>query len=424
MVMSSDELLALWENLHQLSLNNYWNTEERNLLSQVGERLKKSIESSDSEDEGPPKQSTSTNQPAIIPRPSPTNPQQSSNSVNNTPASKSHRILAGGSRVSEDTLYCQRGTNFLSPSNPISPKKAERVHLHQFGNDETKTPFNREAWLAEKWIRQQEQMTYNYRHSSYHNNMPANWSNYAELSDRDAEGEMDNEDAMDLDPEVGSSHPKSTVTAKGVVSVTTPRGNVGQRRPMLHWSPRPIFMSAGPTDTLEQRNNVSVGPADVTSVYKTDVTSVAATDLAAGGCNRYNPFGGAWSPAGRQICLNPSLSIAAITQSLLLPIQPLPYLLPIQLLFAQLPIPWPKLKSATSPSRQHTKSQKDPNHRLPGSTHQHRSIPRNSIAFPSSCQKAQLRPSRQAAEQINDSHDILSHIPYHHFSHPSHNTSP
>ncbi|PLW18903.1 hypothetical protein PCASD_22041 [Puccinia coronata f. sp. avenae] len=52
-------------------------------------------------------------------------------------------------------------------------------------------------------------------------------------------------------------------------------------------------MSAGPTDTLEQRNNVSVGPADVTSVYKTDVTSVAATDLAAGGCNRYNPFGGA-----------------------------------------------------------------------------------------------------------------------------------
>ncbi|PLW27002.1 hypothetical protein PCASD_25123 [Puccinia coronata f. sp. avenae] len=53
------------------------------------------------------------------------------------------------------------------------------------------------------------------------------------------------------------------------------------------------FMSAGPTDTLEQRNNVSVGPADVTSVYKTDVTSVAATDLAAGGCNRYNPFGGA-----------------------------------------------------------------------------------------------------------------------------------
>ncbi|PLW09687.1 hypothetical protein PCASD_24514 [Puccinia coronata f. sp. avenae] len=51
-------------------------------------------------------------------------------------------------------------------------------------------------------------------------------------------------------------------------------------------------MSAGPTDTLEQRHNVSVGPADVTSVYKTDVTSVAATDLAAGGCNRYNPFGG------------------------------------------------------------------------------------------------------------------------------------
>ncbi|PLW17417.1 hypothetical protein PCANC_14656 [Puccinia coronata f. sp. avenae] len=53
-----------------------------------------------------------------------------------------------------------------------------------------------------------------------------------------------------------------------------------------------VFMSAGPTDTLEQRNNVSVEPADVTSVYKTDVTSVAATDLAAGGCNRYNPFGG------------------------------------------------------------------------------------------------------------------------------------
>ncbi|PLW57335.1 hypothetical protein PCANC_02453 [Puccinia coronata f. sp. avenae] len=53
------------------------------------------------------------------------------------------------------------------------------------------------------------------------------------------------------------------------------------------------FMSAGPTDTLEQRNNVLVGPADVTSVYKTDVTSVATTDLAAGGCNRYNPFGGA-----------------------------------------------------------------------------------------------------------------------------------
>jgi hypothetical protein len=52
-------------------------------------------------------------------------------------------------------------------------------------------------------------------------------------------------------------------------------------------------MSAGPTDTLEQRNNVLVGPADVTSVYKTDVTSVAATDLAAGGCNQYNPFGGA-----------------------------------------------------------------------------------------------------------------------------------
>ncbi|PLW14324.1 hypothetical protein PCANC_22586 [Puccinia coronata f. sp. avenae] len=52
------------------------------------------------------------------------------------------------------------------------------------------------------------------------------------------------------------------------------------------------FMLAGPTDTLEQRNNVSVGPADVTSVYKTDVTSVSATDLAAGGCNRYNPFGG------------------------------------------------------------------------------------------------------------------------------------
>ncbi|PLW49675.1 hypothetical protein PCASD_02254 [Puccinia coronata f. sp. avenae] len=27
------------------------------------------------------------------------------------------------------------------------------------------------------------------------------------------------------------------------------------------------FMSAGPTDTLEQRHNVSVGPADVTSVW-------------------------------------------------------------------------------------------------------------------------------------------------------------
>ncbi|PLW52564.1 hypothetical protein PCANC_07705 [Puccinia coronata f. sp. avenae] len=53
-------------------------------------------------------------------------------------------------------------------------------------------------------------------------------------------------------------------------------------------------MSAGPTDTLEQRNNVLVGPADVTSVYKTDVTSVAATDLAAGGCNQYNPFGGVY----------------------------------------------------------------------------------------------------------------------------------
>ncbi|PLW09063.1 hypothetical protein PCANC_23936 [Puccinia coronata f. sp. avenae] len=26
--------------------------------------------------------------------------------------------------------------------------------------------------------------------------------------------------------------------------------------------------------------------------FYTDVTSVAATDLAAGGCNRYNPFGG------------------------------------------------------------------------------------------------------------------------------------
>ncbi|PLW36746.1 hypothetical protein PCANC_14583 [Puccinia coronata f. sp. avenae] len=56
-------------------------------------------------------------------------------------------------------------------------------------------------------------------------------------------------------------------------------------------------MSAGPTNTLEQRNNVSVGPADVTLVYKTDVTSVAATDLAAGGCNRYNPFGEATSLA-------------------------------------------------------------------------------------------------------------------------------
>jgi hypothetical protein len=36
-----------------------------------------------------------------------------------------------------------------------------------------------------------------------------------------------------------------------------------------------------------------VGAANVTSVWKTDVTSVAATDLAAGGCNQYNPFGGA-----------------------------------------------------------------------------------------------------------------------------------
>ncbi|PLW51056.1 hypothetical protein PCASD_02489 [Puccinia coronata f. sp. avenae] len=232
MVMSSDKLLALWENLHQLSLNNYWNTEERNLLSQVGERLKKSIESSDSEDEGPPKQSTSTTQPAIIPRPSPTNPQQSSNSVNNTPASKSHCILAGGSRVSEDTLY--RQVNYPESTPPPPRKNAQGhfstltaegdqflesllPHLTQKGRARSpspirqrrdETPFNREAWLAEKRIRQQEQMTYNYRHSSYHNNMPANWSNYAELSDRDAEGETDNEDAMDLDPEVGSSHPK------------------------------------------------------------------------------------------------------------------------------------------------------------------------------------------------------------------------
>ncbi|PLW57376.1 hypothetical protein PCANC_01757 [Puccinia coronata f. sp. avenae] len=28
------------------------------------------------------------------------------------------------------------------------------------------------------------------------------------------------------------------------------------------------------------------------ATLETDVTSVAATDLAAGGCNRYNPFGG------------------------------------------------------------------------------------------------------------------------------------
>jgi len=236
--LSAIPVLALWENLHQLSLNNYWNTEERNLLSQVGERLKKSIESSDSEDEGPPKQSTSTTQPAIIPRPSPTNPQQSSNSVNNTPASKSHRILAGGSRVSEDTLY--RQVNYPESTPPPPRKNAQghfstltaegdqfleslQPHLTQKGRARSpspirqrrdKTPFNREAWLAEKRIRQQEQMTYNYRHSSYHNNMPANWSNYAELSDRDAEGETDNEDVMDLDPEVGSSHPKSTVVSR------------------------------------------------------------------------------------------------------------------------------------------------------------------------------------------------------------------
>ncbi|PLW29965.1 hypothetical protein PCASD_18899 [Puccinia coronata f. sp. avenae] len=43
--------------------------------------------------------------------------------------------------------------------------------------------------------------------------MPANWSNYAKLSNQDAEGETDNEDAMDLDSEVGSSHPKSTVVS-------------------------------------------------------------------------------------------------------------------------------------------------------------------------------------------------------------------
>ncbi|PLW04661.1 hypothetical protein PCANC_28942 [Puccinia coronata f. sp. avenae] len=36
------------------------------------------------------------------------------------------------------------------------------------------------------------------------------------------------------------------ITAKGVVSVTTPRGNVGQRRPMLHRSPRPILCRPGP----------------------------------------------------------------------------------------------------------------------------------------------------------------------------------
>jgi hypothetical protein len=35
-------------------------------------------------------------------------------------------------------------------------------------------------------------------------------------------------------------------TAKGVVSVTTPRGNVGQRQPMLHRSPRPILCRPGP----------------------------------------------------------------------------------------------------------------------------------------------------------------------------------
>ncbi|PLW56451.1 hypothetical protein PCANC_04875 [Puccinia coronata f. sp. avenae] len=37
------------------------------------------------------------------------------------------------------------------------------------------------------------------------------------------------------------SPPPPPSTAKGVVSVTTPRGNVGQRRPMLHRSPRPIL---------------------------------------------------------------------------------------------------------------------------------------------------------------------------------------
>jgi hypothetical protein len=43
-----------------------------------------------------------------------------------------------------------------------------------------------------------------------------------------------------------SYSPTTTLTAKGVVSVTTPRGNVGQRRPMLHWSPRPILCRPGP----------------------------------------------------------------------------------------------------------------------------------------------------------------------------------
>ncbi|PLW25478.1 hypothetical protein PCASD_24987 [Puccinia coronata f. sp. avenae] len=235
--MSSNKLLALWENLHQLSLNDYWNTNERNLLSQVGERLKKSIESSDSEDEGPPKQSNSTTQPAIIPQPSPTDPQQSPNPFNNTPASKSHGILAGVSRLSEDTLYRQvnypestppplrknaqghfstltaEGDKFLEFLQPHLTQKAPARSPSPIWQQQDGTPFDKEAWLAEKRNRQQEQMTYNYRHGSYHNTMPANWSNYAELSDRNAEGETDNEDAMDLDSHVGSSHPKSTMVS-------------------------------------------------------------------------------------------------------------------------------------------------------------------------------------------------------------------
>jgi hypothetical protein len=43
--------------------------------------------------------------------------------------------------------------------------------------------------------------------------MPANWLNYAKYSNQDAEGETDNEDAMDLYSEVGSSHPKASVVS-------------------------------------------------------------------------------------------------------------------------------------------------------------------------------------------------------------------
>ena len=197
-----------------------------NLFSLVGDRLKQEIECSDSENEQHPKARKSKSLPGKKTPPPPANPQMSAN-----PTSKSPGLLG---RVSNDTLYLQvnypnsppspflkdahgnishlthTGTRFLDSlqphltrkdpvrcQSPVAPKQDTQKHA----------PFDDNTWKAEKQKQMADWLAYQYQHSQYHNTLPANWSNNAEDSDRDAEGKTDNKSAMDLDTDVGSSHP-------------------------------------------------------------------------------------------------------------------------------------------------------------------------------------------------------------------------